>query len=118
VEVAVAGSFATFSGNLSRSRSRSSPVLFLNGGAALDGYEVVLTDRRLLAFRVGSRGPKGDLMEQDRREARAALERRGRLFDRLQVGFGGGSLSISVHRVLRADVTRLLESLRDSSQRT
>lgn len=111
VEVAFNGFLGTSSGSLP---STAGPGLYVNPAGAFDGYEVVLTSHRLLALRVKgpSRRRAPIAFACDRAAAQCAVVRRRPLYDRVQLGFPGGSLSLTVHRMFRGEVDRVADALR------
>jgi hypothetical protein len=82
---------------------------------ALDPYEVLLTSRRLIALR--PRGLVGGIsslaLECERQSARAALDKRGLIYDRVQLAFGSTALTLRVHRIFRANTDRIVAALGD-----
>jgi hypothetical protein len=114
VEIGFNGLFGTISDGCRAAADRYyDPVVYVNPAGGIDRYEVVLTNRRLLAMRAAF--PSRDLLTValscDRQIAQATLVRRGLLFDRLQVAFKDGSLSVTVQKALRREVDRLIEAL-------
>jgi hypothetical protein len=105
-EIVLRGLFGTFEG----ARYETLPV---SGAAAVDPYTVTLTNLRLIANRArpAMQGVGSNVLECDRASAAVESFRRGPLFDRLHLAFGGRSMGISFARGQRNAVDRLMLAL-------
>lgn len=87
IEIALNGGLGTLAGRYPRQARRGIPSGYAGAAQAIDPYEIVLTQRRLVALRPRIRGGASSIaLECDRQEALAVLDRRGLIFDRLQLG--------------------------------
>jgi hypothetical protein len=115
IEIVINGGLGTVSGNAGSARAlqAASPGSYLAPAGALDPYEVVLTTTRLLALRAVPRlrGARSITLANDRQATQVAVVRRRRLYDRVQFGFVGCSLTLTVSRTLRTDVDQLISAL-------
>jgi hypothetical protein len=117
VEIAINGAMGTIEGGspAMTARGKASPALYLNVGRAIDPYEVVLTNRRLLALESATR-PRTSarlVFACERGAAQVGIIHRRLLADRVQFAFPDAALSLTVQRIFRSDINLFVDEVGD-----